>query len=112
MLNIHPSLLPAYPGLDTHRRAVDDGARGHGCSVRFVTAEVDHGPIVAQAQVEVRDGDDPATLAARVLASEHQLLPAVVRAFCEGRLVIEGSQVRVNGGLDSTIPPDRSSPAP
>ena len=99
MLNIHPSLLPAYPGLDTHQRALDDGARVHGCTVHFVTAEVDHGPIVAQARVDVRDGDDPSSLAARVLEAEHRLLPAAVRAFCEGRLVIEGRQVRVKGEL-------------
>ena len=60
MLNIHPSLLPAYPGLDTHRRALDDGARVHGCTVHFVTADVDHGPIVAQGAVDVRDDDDAA----------------------------------------------------
>ena len=95
MLNIHPSLLPSYPGLDTHRRVLADGARVHGCTVHFVTADVDHGPIVAQASLEVRDDDDPASLAARILALEHALLPAAVRAFCEGRVVIEGRQVRV-----------------
>jgi phosphoribosylglycinamide formyltransferase 1 len=97
MLNIHPSLLPAYPGLDTHRRALCDGARIHGCTVHFVTSDVDHGPIVAQDAVPVRDDDDPATLAARVLEAEHRLLPAAVRAFCEGRLVIADGQVRVTG---------------
>jgi phosphoribosylglycinamide formyltransferase 1 len=112
MLNIHPSLLPAYPGLDTHRRALDDRARVHGCTVHFVTAEVDHGPIVAQARVDVRDGDDPESLAKRVLESEHRLLPAVVRAFCEGRLVIEGRRVRVKGDLHAASLSDRSSPAP
>ena len=95
MLNIHPSLLPSYPGLDTHRRVLADGARVHGCTVHFVTADVDHGPIVAQASLEVRHDDDPASLAARILALEHALLPAAVRAFCEGRVVIEGRQVRV-----------------
>jgi phosphoribosylglycinamide formyltransferase-1 len=108
MLNIHPSLLPAYPGLDTHQRALDDGARVHGCTVHFVTAEVDHGPIVAQARVDVRDGDDPSSLAARVLEVEHRLLPAAVRAFCEGKLVIEGGQVRVKGEL----PADASGVSP
>jgi phosphoribosylglycinamide formyltransferase-1 len=98
MLNIHPSLLPAYAGLDTHRRALADGARVHGCTVHFVTPDLDHGPIVAQSAVPVREGDDPATLAARVLEAEHRLLPAAVRAFCEGRLVIADGQVRVNGG--------------
>lgn len=99
MLNIHPSLLPAYPGLDTHRRALDDGARVHGCTVHFVTAEVDHGPIVGQARVDVRADDTPASLAARVLEQEHLLLPAAVQALCEGRLVIEEGAVRVKGEL-------------
>jgi phosphoribosylglycinamide formyltransferase-1 len=99
MLNIHPSLLPAYPGLHTHRRALADGVRIHGCTVHFVTAALDHGPIVAQGAVPVRDSDDEATLAARVLAVEHRLLPAAVRAFCTGRLVIAGNRVRVKGEL-------------
>ena len=99
MLNIHPSLLPAYPGLDTHRRALADGVRIHGCTVHFVTAAVDHGPIVAQGAVAVHDEDNEAALAARVLAVEHRLLPAVVRAFCEGRLVIAGPRVHVKGEL-------------
>jgi phosphoribosylglycinamide formyltransferase-1 len=71
--------------------------RLHGCTVHFVTAEVDHGPIVAQGAVAVRDDDDPASLAARVLEVEHRLLPMAVRAFCEGRLVVEGRRVRVKG---------------
>jgi phosphoribosylglycinamide formyltransferase-1 len=97
MLNIHPSLLPAYPGLHTHRRALEDGVRIHGCTVHFVTPDLDHGPIVIQAAVPVRADDDEATLAARVLASEHRIYPAAARAFCEGRLVIEGRRVRVMG---------------
>jgi phosphoribosylglycinamide formyltransferase-1 len=101
MLNIHPSLLPAYPGLSTHRRALEDGVRVHGCTVHFVTPELDHGPIVAQGAVPVHDDDTETTLAARVLAVEHQILPAAVRAFCDGRLVIAGRRVSVNG---STIP--------
>ena len=84
MLNIHPSLLPAYPGTDTHRRALADGATRHGCTVHFVTPDVDCGPIVAQAEVRVEPGDDPTTLAARVLEQEHRLLPEVVRWFCAG----------------------------
>jgi phosphoribosylglycinamide formyltransferase-1 len=99
MLNIHPSLLPAYPGLHTHRRALADGVRIHGCTVHFVTVALDHGPIVAQGAVPVREGDDEATLGARVLAVEHRLLPAAVRAFCTGRLVIAGNRVRVKGEL-------------
>jgi phosphoribosylglycinamide formyltransferase-1 len=97
MINIHPSLLPAYPGLHTHRRALADGVRLHGCTVHFVTPEVDVGPIVAQGAVPVRDGDDETTLAARVLAVEHILLPRVVRWYCEGRLAIDGRRVHVRG---------------
>jgi len=97
MINIHPSLLPAYPGLHTHRRALADGVRVHGCTVHFVTPEVDVGPIVAQGAVRVREDDDETTLAARVLAVEHILLPRVVRWYCEGRLVVEGRRVHVRG---------------
>jgi phosphoribosylglycinamide formyltransferase-1 len=97
LINVHPSLLPLYPGLHTHRRALADGARVHGCTVHFVTPEVDGGPIIAQAAVPVFDNDDEASLASRVLVQEHMLLPAAVRWFCEGRLVIAGRQVRVNG---------------
>jgi len=97
LLNVHPSLLPLYPVLHTHRRALADGARIHGCTVHFVTPEVDVGPIIAQGAVPVQDDDDEASLAARVLAQEHVLLPAAVRWFCEGRLVIAGRRVRVNG---------------
>jgi len=105
MLNIHPSLLPSYPGLHTHRRALTDGVRIHGCTVHFVTAALDHGPIIAQGAVPVRDGDDEDSLAARVLEVEHRLLPAAVRAFCEGRLVIAGHRVRVKGEIvpDATL---------
>ncbi len=97
LINVHPSLLPLYPGLHTHRRALADGARIHGCTVHFVTPDVDVGPIIAQAAVAVHDDDDEASLAARVLEQEHLLLPAAVRWFCEGRLVIAGRRVRVNG---------------
>lgn len=75
LLNIHPSLLPAFPGLNTHARALEAGVREHGCTVHHVVAEVDAGDIVAQARVPVLDGDTPATLAARVLAEEHRLYP-------------------------------------
>jgi phosphoribosylglycinamide formyltransferase-1 len=95
LINIHPSLLPLYPGLDTHRRALADGVRVHGCTVHFVTSAVDVGPVIAQAAVPVLDGDDETTLAARVLAAEHRLLPAAVRWFCSGRLVIAGNRVHV-----------------
>jgi phosphoribosylglycinamide formyltransferase-1 len=98
MLNIHPSLLPSYRGLRTHARALADGVRVHGCTVHFVTSELDGGPIVAQGAVAVHADDDEGSLAARVLAVEHRLLPAAVRAFCEGRLVIAGRSVHVKGG--------------
>jgi phosphoribosylglycinamide formyltransferase 1 len=98
LMNIHPSLLPAYPGLHTHRKAIEDGVRIHGCTVHFVTATVDHGPIVAQGAVAVRDDDDEGSLAARVLNVEHAILSSAVRWFCSDRLVIEGGAVRVKQG--------------
>jgi phosphoribosylglycinamide formyltransferase 1 len=112
LINVHPSLLPSYPGLHTHRRALADGARIHGCTVHFVTPEVDAGPIIAQAAVPVQDHDDEASLGRRVLAQEHVLLPAATRWFCEGRLVIAGTRVRVNG-VPQTMGPAalRSPPA-
>lgn len=97
MLNIHPSLLPAFPGLDTHARALAAGVKLHGCSVHFVTPELDHGPIIIQAAVPVRPPDDAAQLAARVLAQEHRIYPRAVRWLLDGKLVIEGGVVRVNG---------------
>jgi phosphoribosylglycinamide formyltransferase-1 len=87
LLNIHPSLLPAFPGLKTHERALAEGVKIHGCTVHFVTAQLDHGPIVIQAAVPVRADDTPDTLAARVLAQEHRIYPLAVRWFAEGRLV-------------------------
>jgi phosphoribosylglycinamide formyltransferase-1 len=97
MLNIHPSLLPALPGLNTHERALAAGASKHGCTVHFVTAELDHGPVVIQAEVPVRAGDTPKALAARVLRQEHVIYPRAVRWFLDDRLVIEGDKVRVKG---------------
>jgi phosphoribosylglycinamide formyltransferase-1 len=97
LLNIHPSLLPEFPGLDTHRRALEAGAKRHGCTVHFVTADLDHGPVVIQAAIPVREGDTPGSLAARVLQQEHVIYPRAVRWFLDGRLVIEGGQVRVKG---------------
>jgi len=102
MLNIHPSLLPAYPGLHTHRRALADGVKVHGCTVHFVTTQVDHGPIVAQAAVAVEQDDDAASLAARVLAVEHHILVAAIRWFCDDRLAIEGMRVRVRNEIGCT----------
>jgi phosphoribosylglycinamide formyltransferase-1 len=95
MLNIHPSLLPAYPGTDTHGRALADRATRHGCTVHFVTPDVDGGPIVAQAEVAVLPDDDAASLAARVLEAEHRLLPNVVGLFCAGRIALEGDRARI-----------------
>jgi phosphoribosylglycinamide formyltransferase-1 len=97
LLNIHPSLLPAFPGLDTHERALAAGVKLHGATVHFVTAELDHGPIVIQAAVPVLPGDDEAKLAARVLAQEHRIYPQAARWFFEGKLVIESGVVRVKG---------------
>lgn len=93
LLNIHPSLLPAFTGLETHARAIEAGCKLSGCTVHFVTAELDHGPIVAQAAVPVLDTDDAPTLAARVLVEEHRIFPQAVRDFVEGRLRIEGMRV-------------------
>jgi phosphoribosylglycinamide formyltransferase-1 len=93
LLNIHPSLLPAFPGLHTHQRALEAGCKLAGCTVHFVTADLDHGPIVAQAAVPVLDDDDEGKLAARVLIEEHRIYPAAVRAFVEGRLTIAGMRV-------------------
>ncbi|MFM0047697.1 phosphoribosylglycinamide formyltransferase [Paraburkholderia sediminicola] len=93
MLNVHPSLLPSFPGLKTHQQALDAGVRLHGASVHFVTSQLDHGPIVAQAAVPVEAGDTPATLAKRVLATEHIIYPRAVRWFVEGRLALDGLRV-------------------
>jgi len=88
LLNIHPSLLPAFPGLHTHRRALEAGVTIHGCTVHFVTPRLDHGPIVIQAAVPVLPGDTDDALAARVLEQEHRVYPQAIRWFCEGRLEI------------------------
>ncbi len=86
LLNIHPSLLPAFPGLNTHQRALEAGCSEHGASVHFVTAEIDGGPVIAQVRVPVNAGDTAATLAARVLQQEHRLYPMVIRWYAEQRL--------------------------
>ncbi|MFM0437530.1 phosphoribosylglycinamide formyltransferase [Paraburkholderia strydomiana] len=93
MLNVHPSLLPSFPGLKTHQQALDAGVRLHGASVHFVTSQLDHGPIVAQSAVPVEAGDTPATLAERVLGTEHIIYPRAVRWFVEGRLALDGLRV-------------------
>ena len=97
MLNIHPSLLPAFPGLNTHERALAEGVKLHGCSVHFVTADLDHGPIVAQAAIPVRREDTADSLALRVLKQEHVIYPRAVRWFLDGKLVIESGAVSVKG---------------
>ena len=97
LINIHPSLLPAYPGLYTHRRALEDGVKIHGCTVHFVTPRLDHGPIIVQAAVPVLPGDTEGALAARVLRQEHRIYPLALRWFTEDRLVIENGIVRVKG---------------
>jgi len=98
IMNIHPSLLPAFPGLDTHRRALQEGVRIHGCTVHFVTPELDHGPIVVQAAVPVLPGDDEVRLAARVLEQEHRIYPQAISWFLDGKLKLEGNHVTVNAG--------------
>ena len=108
LLNIHPSLLPAFPGLQTHRRALTEGVKRHGCTVHFVTAELDHGPIVAQAAVPVLRDDTEESLAARVLQQEHVLFPRAVRWFLEGKLVIESGLVRVKGNDAQLLNFDRA----
>lgn len=96
LINIHPSLLPSFPGLHTHQRALDEGVRIHGCTVHFVTPALDHGPIVVQAAVPVIDGDDAATLAARVLTQEHRIYPLAVRWFAEGLLRLADGRVALD----------------
>lgn len=96
LLNIHPSLLPSFPGLDTHARALAAGCKVHGATVHFVTAELDHGPIAAQAAVPVLPDDTPGSLAARVLAREHVIYPRVVDWFARGLIRIEAGVVRID----------------
>lgn len=92
MINIHPALLPLFKGLDTHRRALDAGMRLHGCTVHFVTPDMDDGPIIAQAAVPVLVGDSEAELAARVLTAEHQIYPMALRFVAEGNIRIDGDR--------------------
>ncbi len=95
LLNIHPSLLPLFPGLHTHQQAIDAGEQRHGATVHFVTAQLDHGPVVAKAEVDVLPGDTADTLSARVLVQEHKLYPYAVRLFIEDRLTIVNEEVRI-----------------
>ncbi|MDB5814984.1 MAG: phosphoribosylglycinamide formyltransferase [Rhodocyclales bacterium] len=98
LINIHPSLLPAFPGLHTHARALESGVKLHGASVHFVTADLDCGPIIIQAAVPVRDDDDEQSLAARVLAQEHRIYPQTVRWFVDDRVVLVDGRARVTNG--------------
>jgi len=102
LLNIHPSLLPAFPGLHTHRQALAAGVKLHGCTVHFVTPQLDHGPVVIQAAVPVLPDDDEDRLAARVLAQEHRIYPQSVRWFCENRLAIRDGRVEMHDGPTAT----------
>ncbi|MBQ0931890.1 phosphoribosylglycinamide formyltransferase [Ideonella sp. 4Y16] len=103
MLNIHPSLLPAFPGLHTHRQALAAGVQAAGATVHFVTPQLDHGPIVAQAVVPVLPGDDETALADRVLAAEHRLYPMAARWFVEGRLALAQGRVRQLDGAPQLL---------
>jgi phosphoribosylglycinamide formyltransferase-1 len=99
LMNIHPSLLPSFPGLHTHQRALEEGVRIHGCTVHFVTPELDHGPVIIQAAVPVLDGDTEDDLAARILIQEHQIYPQAVRWFAEDRLSLEAGRVKLAAEL-------------
>lgn len=97
MMNIHPSLLPSFPGLDVQKKALDHGVKLSGCTVHFVTEGVDEGPIIIQAAVPILEGDAPEALAARILAEEHKIYPKAVQLYAEGRLKIDGRIVRISG---------------
>jgi phosphoribosylglycinamide formyltransferase-1 len=96
LINIHPSLLPSFVGLHTHQQALDAGVKLHGATVHFVTAELDHGPIIDQASIRVLSTDTEATLAAQLLVQEHRIYPRAVRLFVEGKLLVEGNHVVVD----------------
>jgi phosphoribosylglycinamide formyltransferase 1 len=113
MLNIHPSILPKYTGLHTHRRALEAGDAEHGASVHFVTEELDGGPVVLQSNVPILPGDTEATLAARVQATEHVIYPRVVGMVADGRLTWDQGRVRLDGRLlDAPLKEDFSAQAP
>ena len=98
MMNIHPSLLPSFPGLDVQKKAIEWGCKLAGCTVHFVTEGVDEGPIILQAAVPILDDDTPDTLAARILQQEHKIYPRAVQLFAEGRLRVEGRRVFIEAG--------------
>jgi len=97
MMNIHPSLLPSFPGLDVQKKAIDWGCKLAGCTVHFVTEGVDEGPIIIQAAVPILEDDTPETLAARILVQEHKIYPRAVQLFAEGRLRVDGRRVFIDG---------------
>jgi phosphoribosylglycinamide formyltransferase 1 len=99
LMNVHPSLLPAFPGLNTHAQALKEGVKIHGCTVHFVTSQVDHGPIIIQAAVQILPDDTEDTLATRVLHQEHRIYPEAVRWFMEDRLKISNNHVEVNEAI-------------
>ncbi|MBP5986648.1 MAG: phosphoribosylglycinamide formyltransferase [Azonexus sp.] len=99
LMNIHPSLLPSFPGLHTHQRALEEGVRIHGCTVHFVTPTLDHGPVIIQAAVPVLDGDTESSLAARILVQEHKIYPQAVRWFAEDKLTLDHGRVRLAADL-------------
>ena len=108
MMNIHPSLLPSFPGLDVQKKAIQWGCKLAGCTVHFVTEGVDEGPIILQAAVPIFDDDTPDTLSARILEQEHKIYPRAVQLFAEGRLRVEGRRVFIEAGKpegDSVISP-------
>ena len=112
LMNIHPSLLPSFKGLNTHGRALAAGVREHGASVHFVTNDLDGGPVIAQATVRVQPGDTPETLSARVLQQEHRLYPLAIRWFIENRLSVQHGQVLLDGQrrAEQGLLPDNSAP--
>jgi phosphoribosylglycinamide formyltransferase-1 len=100
ILNIHPSLLPAFPGMDAQHQALDHGVKVAGATVHLVTTELDAGPVVLQSAVEVRDDDTPETLSARILVEEHKLYPRAIQLVLDGRITVEGRVVRIRPGSD------------
>ena len=110
IMNIHPSLLPAFPGLNTHQRAINEGVKLHGCTVHFVTSELDRGPIIIQAAVPVLPDDDEFTLGSRVLEQEHAIYAQAIRWFLDDKLALEGNTVKVTA--DCRYPGALLSPQP
>lgn len=103
ILNIHPSLLPAFKGLDTHQRAIDSGARFAGCTVHIVRPAMDEGPILVQAAVPILDGDTEDSLAARILTAEHKAYPEAVRLLASGKVTVDGLRCRIDAPTEETI---------